>query len=1046
MGEDGFSAGRMRSKRFVTVLCSDLSGFTRLSEFLDCEDLGSFIARLMAEAGGIIGEFGGVVEKYVGDAVVALFGMERTREDDPLRAVLAALRIHKAVAARSARMPFDLAMHSGLHAGEVIVDVGAASQTSTGALGMPITIACRLCDMAGPGEILVSGGLAPEVSRFFRLEWLGMRAIAGFTKCVHVYRVLARKEEAVLLHRESGLTAPMVGRDRELGILLARFRSVAQAGSNVLCIRGDAGAGKSRLVREFRRALGEEAVFLAAACQDHTRSIPYSALRGLVASVVSSLELGGWRKDEVRSLQDMACDVETLLARAGTGSHAEGPAMRERITDALSALFRRIASLRPVVVCVEDIHWADKGTLDYLSCLAHDGASSGLRLVVLTHRPSFLPEFRCLDVALRDLCAGDVEHMISCMLGGYRVEGGCLEWMMRVSGGNPLFVEEIVNYLVEKGGSVPQVKGDNTPDGIPVTLQGLITSRIDHLDPAPRRVLQEASLLGRTFSGHVLSLASACANANDELERLAGYGLLETDDGENYTFRHEIIREVASHTLLKEERRYIHQRIVEAAERLFPEPTNSSIDMLARHCLKAGQFAKAVRYQMEAARRCFASGAWFEAAAWYEEAIYVLETHIETQWRDEALQRAYEGIWNCCRVFDPPKATSALERLAAAYRGSSRHREAAFAYLRLVNLYSQQGRFRDAFDAHDKACTLMGDDPVMKAAASTVIAYTHTFLGEHDEALALLDSSRSVLEGKDRFLLAVNALSTLAASVWKGELDSAFGYYTKTKELGGDHLDIDLMADMWLYHILCLSGRFLEAVTLHESVSARERKLGRIAGGLSYLSIQGSVYFKSRYLGDIEGAREALALFGSLGGAIAGGGALEDLYRAWIALEEGSARLARDLAGRALGVLETGFRNRVPYALTTLAEARLALGDLEGAAEAARTCVERLGRGGNREQLSWALRILAEALMRLGDGGKASIVLDTAEGIARDTRMMPQLAWIMAARGNLAHLRGMHEDAAVLHAWAAALWEHMGNGYQAKRVHSTGHPSPAQPL
>ena len=191
-------------------------------------------------------------------------------------------------------------------------------------------------------------------------------------------------------------------------------------------------------------------------------------------------------------------------------------------------------------------------------------------------------------------------------------------------------------------------------------------------------------------------------------------------------------------------------------------------------------------------------------------------------------------------------------------------------------------------------------------------------------------------------------------------MKSARTWYDRTKVFSGAYLDIDLMADMWLAHICCLEGDFDEARRVLGEVSSREKKLGKLAGGLSYLRIQGSIYFRSRYFGDIRGARYDLHVFNALGADIHNSGSLKDLYRAWIALEEGKPQKTKDLIHAALPGLREGIANRVPYALNALAEANLLLNDLEAARLIAEESITWNEHCGNADQLIWGLRIFAE--------------------------------------------------------------------------------------
>ncbi|HOJ13506.1 MAG TPA: AAA family ATPase [Deltaproteobacteria bacterium] len=1039
--------GGARRKRFVTVLCTDLSGYTRLSSLLDGEDLAACMARVMDTVAGAVRMFGGEVEKYVGDAVIALFGMERTGEHDPLRAVEAARRIHHEVE----RLPVDelpglpggLCMHTGICSGEVIVDEAARTSGRHGALGLPITAACRLCDIARAGEILVGGAVTQAVSRFFRLEWLGLRSLEGISSPMNVFRVIEYRPERVSLHRETGLVSNMVGRKRELEALIEWAADAPRGRGGVVCVSGEAGIGKSRLVRELEKRMGGTLLFVSSSCHEHTRSIPYHPLRDLVFRTMTAVREKGLlagagcarRYDLIDRLYR---DAMNTLGFAVEAREANYGAARERACDVLLRFLDEFSGAAPAVFCIEDIHWADQSTLDFLA-FAVDAFSRGCAcLLVLTLRGGFECHAAARSVELKELGVKEVEAMLTSMTGGMEVGDDVVRWLLNASGGNPFFVEEIVNYLMERGVDLAGCESSPVLTDAPATIMGLIASRMDGLDPGPRRVLGEAALLGRMFSRDVLRAVTGEPLVLDAcLEALKDHGFHSSEDGETFSFRHDIIRDAASRTMMKHERTSVHKRIVHVLETSPPGGLDNLDDMLARHSLEASLFDRAAGYHLKAARTCLEKGAWFEAATLYGAAERILEEHPEVPGSGELLEASREGLWMCCRVFDPARATRALEALKRRYRSLGRTRDEAFTLARLVNLYSQVCAFDKAEEVYREALTLCGADNWLASAVKTVYAYTCTYLGRPLDALRLLAEARGVLKEAGGFLYAVNALTTLAASVWKGDTVEASSWYEETKKSCGDHLDIDIMADLWLYHVLCLGGRFNEAMAVHEEARRRELKLGRLAGGLSYLRIQGSIYFRSRYLGDLAGAREDLARFQPMARSIQNGRALDMLYRAWIALEEGDAGTARRLAASALPDLSRGVANRVPYALNTLAEAMIVEGDARGAGDVLDECIERTGRYGNMEQHLWAMRLKGCVLVRTGDLEGGASVLRRAAALARDARLTPQLAWVLAAMAELERAKGRAHRARRLCEASGRLWARLGNGYQASKALSS---------
>lgn len=1031
--------------RFVTILCTDLSGFSELSERLDGEDLKACMGELMHEITRIIRSFGGEVEKYIGDAVVAIFGNRRSCEDDPVRAILAAKRIHSRVAGMGAGLDLPesirLSMHTGINTGEVLVDAGESALSSHGTLGRPINIASRLCALAARDEVLIGESLVAEAMRFFHVEWMGKKMLKGFKNPVCVYRVLQERKEPVAVHRFGGVTSVLVGREHELSVLKDTARSLESGrGGGVICIEGDAGVGKSRLIEEFRRSVHGRCAFASVFCYDRASSTPYFPFLRLVRLVTAgNTEADDLHVSRAISRLDLPEEHARQVRAFCAGDwHDQGTVrvcVKERTADALLALISAAAGKGPSVFCLEDIHWADQSTLDLLQYLSHAWERHCPCMLLFSRRPGGDPPLPGRLLELKELSDSEVGRMIGLMLDSAAIPVETLRCLADATGGNPFYVEEVVNYLLEKGMELSGRGGLNIPEDIPSTLYGLISSRLDHLGASSRRILKEASMLGRVFSGELLS---AVCSRQDALP--AGLcdavqcGFIHALGGDTYMFRHDITRDVAGRTLLKRERVVLHKRIARTLEdRRGPRDGQSAAE-LAHHYALAREFEKAIRYREEAAGHCLASGAWVEAATHYQAAARLLAEAKGIPDAPGRLAAVHEGMWMCSRVFNPSLAGDALDALAEHYRLSGMKGAEAFTVIRRINLLSQRGFFNEAIRSYEYALGLAGDDQVLKAAARTAVAYTYTFLGRPLTALALLDEARPSLEDADTFLLAVNIVSTLAACVWKGDLAGAHHWYGRIKAFSMSLLDIDLLADMWFAHICCLEGSFDRAKGMYEEVSARERKLGRLAGGLSYLRIQGSVYFRSRYFGDVKGALSDLEQFEGIRTGIHDADSLKRLYDAWIALEEGKALLAKDLLENALPGLRSGVANRVPYALNALAEAMLSLGDVDAARRCVQESIAWTEDSGNADQLAWALRIAADISVRQGATRDALRDLRRAYRIARSCRMKPHLAWLLASWGGLFSSEGEAHKAKTAYERSILLWKSMGNRHQARKV------------
>ena len=1027
--------------RFVTVLFSDLSRYTRLSSLLDPEELKGLMEDIFLEAVRVLSSYDGVVEKFLGDAVVAIFGIHRIHEDDIIRAIRSAKAIHEFGEGLDHEAAEEthglLSMHTGIHAGTVLVDEATRVPLYQSIIGMPIIIAQRLSGLAGPGEILIGGSSRYEAERFFSIEPLGKKELKGVTEPVPVYRVGPQRSTPLGIRRPGSTGAPMVGREEPLSALNRVFKDLARGKTAVVLITGEAGVGKSRLVYEFSRSLPSDAALVTAQCLDHMSETPYYPVISLVKQMIEMLRKGGG--GEPVDLEDRllnprhAFHLRSLLGLTRGGQDLMPDVWKAEICEAISGLLRACAVGRSLVVCIEDFHWADATTRDIVSYLLQEENPPGCLFLVSSREKAALHADQ-VELHLQELSGEHARTMIQELLGMREIPQEAADALFRTTGGNPLYLEEYLSYLREEGISPLQTPDPERKGGIPETIQGLLSARMENLGKERKRLLQEASILGMVFQQDLLeAVTSTGGDISDLLADLIRAGFIVRAGEGEYRFRHALTREVASMTLLKRDRRQLHKKVGTHLEKV-SKGRAEHCGMIAYHLYHAREYARAIPYFILAARTYQAEGAWMEAAAQYKRAEDCLLSDKGYPDREDTLILMREGIWSCSRIFDPDQAIRALEELVRHYARNGPKNQEIFSKIRLINLYSQKARFREALDLFDQVSREEGLNDVLSAAAKTAVAYTHTFLGKPVTALGYLEEARTTLDAADRFLSAVNSLTTLAAWVWRGNTREALAWYARTKKQSAPYMDLDLMTDVWHGYILFLKGEILSGQGLFESIRSKERKLGSLAGGISYLRIQSTIYLYSRFTGWTDKAARELELFEGMGHDHARFPGLMELYRSWIALGRGNWREACDLAEKCLPQLEAGIANRVPYALNTLAEALLMLGDIPGAKEAALRSIGWNEHNGNAEQLIWAWRIMADACLKAGDHEAARDLLKNASVLSSERDMKPHIAWTTESWGDLHAALGMEKQAASCYQRSISLWNDMGLPHQARKT------------
>lgn len=652
-------------RRHVTVLFADLSGFTALAERLDPEDVRAFQNRLFETLASAIARYEGFVEKFVGDAVLAVFGAPVAHEDDPERACHAALEMLDRCGVLSreweSRFGQPVQLHIGLHTGPVVAGhLGGAAGAAYAVTGDTVNTAARLLSAAEPGTILVSEALHALVRHRFAFEAAGALALRGKTEAIVVHRLLGAHTERGSARGLAalGLASPFVGRGNELEQLLAAVERMRRERAQVVSVIGEAGIGKSRLIAELMARLeGEgrlaELAVRRAACSslgEATYGVFGALFReGYGIEPADSLEIARQKLREVlRGLgarEDDANAIAPVLAYVlgfeGDGApDLEPEQLRRQILLAARALLERRLAHVPLLLVIEDAHWADSASMDLLRQVIDQLADRPLMLV-LSHRPDARPPLmaRAAQAVIRvpPLSIEETRALVSALFSGAPdVLGHLQDFIATRAGGNPLFVEEIVRNLVGRGVLVRQDDGWTCTAScesvdVPPSLHGLLMSRVDRLAADARRVLQEAAVLGVAFDAPLLREASSTPDTvTASLERLVAADVIQAsqhgDAHESYRFTHGLVREVVYQNLLLTRRTELHERVGRVLERAAGPRAErlSDLEALAHHWSLSADKLRGARYTIAAGDRARVVYANEDAIRHYERALETL--------------------------------------------------------------------------------------------------------------------------------------------------------------------------------------------------------------------------------------------------------------------------------------------------------------------------------------------------------------------------------------------------------------------------------------
>ncbi len=573
------------SRRTVTILFSDLVGSTALGERLDPELLRGVLTRYFATMAAEIEAHGGVVEKYVGDAIMAVFGLSTIHEDDALRATRAALDMRERLAtlntALATESEITLAARTGVATGEVVT--GDPATGGTLATGDAINIAARLQQAANPGEIILAAATWRLVRHEVETEPLAPVEAKGKSAPVAAARLVGIRPPSGDPAARSGNGTSLLGRAAELDRLEAQFVSTTQARqAHLVMVIAPAGTGKSRLVAEAVARLGDRAAVLRGRCLSYGQGITWWPLRGILhaAANITEDDDASTARSKLDSLVTGTRDADVIAERLATiVGLSDLPAPAEELLWAARRALESLARGRPLVLVVEDIHWAEAALLELLDQIANiDGVPI---LVICPARPELREtaagwgvdpsRFTWLELGALDQVASVA--LMDSVPGGFALAPVLRERVLTIAEGNPLFIEELVRMLVEDG--LPA--GDDMP--LPPTIGALLAARLDALSAGERGTAQRASVVGRAFeTATVIALTPARARSlvRESLERLSQRELVVADvdalvqgpvaGGDAYRFRHILIRDAAYERLTKTERADLHERFADWLE------------------------------------------------------------------------------------------------------------------------------------------------------------------------------------------------------------------------------------------------------------------------------------------------------------------------------------------------------------------------------------------------------------------------------------------------------------------------------------------------
>jgi class 3 adenylate cyclase/tetratricopeptide (TPR) repeat protein len=639
-------------RKLVTVLFVDVVDSSSLAQRTDPELLHKLMGRVLRLVAETVHRYEGTVNQYLGDGLMALFGAPIALEDHPLRAVQAALAIQETIGGYSAELQREhgapLHLRIGINTGLVVVGrIGDDLRMDYTAVGNTTHVAARMQALAEPGAILIAEATHRFVEGYVVCEPRGPIDVRGQREHVAVYRVTERRRLRSRLEMIAvrGLTQ-LAGRRRELALLHDCLMRTQAGHGQVAGIVGEPGLGKSRLVYELHASIRDDVVdWLECHCVPYGRTQPYGPVLEILRTEFhieegdNALQIQSKLRNAIERLDPgLAATLpffEALFGLPGADDalrHLDRQHRRQQTLEAVRAVIVAASQRRPVVIICENLHWIDQSSEDLLAFVA--GSLSGVpAFLITTHRTGYTVRWadkpNYTQIALDGLVRSEIEDMLGALMGRSKFPPEFLQFIQDKADGNPLFIEEVTQALVERGLLIRQ-DGDvrlvtNVSLEWPATIQDIIQARIDRLDEHVKETVQVAAVIGREFElrllGRVSSRSGEIAGHLESLKRLDLIHEARFFPKLEYRFKHAVIQDVIYKSLLAPRRQALHGLIGHSIEELYADQLDEQAVILAHHYAHSAQRDGAIKYALLAGDRAARVYANTEASSYYDQAL-----------------------------------------------------------------------------------------------------------------------------------------------------------------------------------------------------------------------------------------------------------------------------------------------------------------------------------------------------------------------------------------------------------------------------------------
>lgn len=998
LGPDGLAAALEvegdSQRRQLTIMFCDIVGSTSLAERHDPEDMREILQKFRDHCEAAITEYGGRTATYLGDGLMVHFGYPHAHEDDALHAVQTGLAITENMDLLNAEIGIDgveLAVRVGIATGPVVIEDKAADTgpEESSVVGETPNLAARLQTVAQPNHVILNEVSKRLVADRIKLENLGARTLKGISEPVPIWRALREVDAAQTLDElNADPELPLIGRQEELRLLQRAWDTSRTHGGQVAFVRGEAGVGKTRLLRALRGHTGDDTRWITirgSAHQQSTALYPVvTHLKRLLGTLQEStgesplmaLEVLLATCRQVNQLEAVPLLAEILSIPVVDSKYSPldmtSDQRRESVLDILNEWIASEAESAPLVVAWEDLHWTDPTTFRMMELLIDQIPTMPI-LLVGTHRSDFelpiSPRSYGTSISINRLAPSEVEQIVGQIAGGKTLPREVLDHIVEKSDGVPLFVEELTktilesNVLTQSNGGY-ELSALTVETQIPSTLQDSLMARLDRV-PYAKRIAQIGAVLGREFSYEVL--ASVAGVGAEDLEKGLGH-LIQNEilyqrgrpPRSRYFFKHALIQDAAYQCLLRRDRRKVHHHVADVLGAQFPDIVANAPELLAHHLTEAEEFDNAAVYWQRAGERASEQSAYLEAIDHFDRALAALnylEENPDRIVREVKLNFLQGAAYFMTKGHGAPEVEEAYSRARALCDHVENAPDTFPVLSGLWRCFVMRPELETACDLGEQLLRVAEREqsPEQLVVARCAAGINAFYIGEFDACVALADKSHAKYQLRQRDEIMFRA--------------------------GTDPAVLDGAYSSWALWLLGYPDKAIaRTLQMQDHAQITEHPFSVAAAdcyaAVTFQMMRDSSRARSYAERAIELSEKRGFKFWWAYGTVQRGWAL-----AWEGrLTEGIARIREGIAQQRAG----GAAIKVPFWMGLLAEALLSKGEVEEALAVSKEALELMAMTGDRFAEAELLRIKGEALLREeSDAARAESVFEASLKVAR---------------------------------------------------------------